>query len=108
MMVELPSEAMLVDVLPEPLPACVLVVTPPPGPEVVPLTRPPPAVTEVDMPPALVEALLGRSSPGLRSTTLQLLVEDELELPPELAELLLLELVCAAATAVPRPKTTQA
>jgi hypothetical protein len=90
--VDVPSEAVLVEKLPDP-PEWVTV---PPGPVVVPLTLPPPAVIDVDMP------LLapGRLSPFLSSTTLQFLLSDEvlLEPPPALA-VELLELVCADAVA---------
>jgi len=87
--VVLPSDAELVEKLPEP-PEWVTV---PPGPVVVPVTWPPPAVIEVDMP--LLEP--GGLSPFLSSTTLQFLSFDEVlllvEPVPELAVELLDELV---------------
>ena len=97
--VVLPSDAELVEKLPEP-PEWVTV---PPGPVVVPLTCPPPAVIEVDM----LLLAPGADSPFFNSTTLQFLPfdDDDDELVPEpvpaLAVELLLELVCADAAATP-------
>jgi len=103
--VELPSDEVLVEKLPDP-PDWVTV---PPGPVVVPVTLPLPALIDVDM------VLLpdGGLSPFFNSTTLQLSVDVDVpepvparavdvlpdELPDELDELL--ELVCAIA--VDRP-----
>jgi hypothetical protein len=103
--VVLPSDALLVEKLPEP-PECVTV---PPGPVVVPLTWPPPALIEVDMPVLLAP---GADSPFFSSTTLQFLpFEDEDELVPEpvpaLAVELLLELVCADAADTPTAVTAR-
>ena len=87
-----PSDAMLVETLPEPD----VVVIVPPGPVVVARTWPPPAVTDADRPP-----LPGTLSPGFSSTTLQLALELELVEPDPPEELLLelLELVWAKAKA---------
>ncbi|MCW5737002.1 MAG: hypothetical protein KIS73_22950 [Enhydrobacter sp.] len=83
---DLPSDALLVDKLPEP-PEWVTV---PPGPEVVPLTLPPPAVIDVD----IELEPDGGASPFFSSTTLQLLDEDDVPaVAPLELELLLLELV---------------
>jgi hypothetical protein len=94
--VVLPSDALLVEKLPEP-PDWVTV---PPGPVVVPVTLPPPAVIEVDMPELVAPGAL---SPFLSSTTLQFLSFEDvlllLEPVPALAVELLLELVCAEAAA---------
>jgi hypothetical protein len=101
--VDLPSDALLVEKLPDP-PECVTV---PPGTVVVPLTFPSPAVIEVDIelePP-------GGDSPFFSSTTLQLSDEDDEVLPavpaatlaPELVELL--ELLCATAADAPTANT---
>ena len=100
--VVLPSDAELVEKLPEP-PEWVTV---PPGPVVVPLTCPPPAVIEVDM----LLLAPGADSPFFNSTTLQFLpFDDDEELVPEpvpaLAVELLLELVCADAAATPTAVT---
>ena len=100
--VVLPSDALLVEKLPEP-PEWVTV---PPGPVVVPLTCPPPAVIEVDM----LLLAPGADSPFFNSTTLQFLpFDDDEELVPEpvpaLAVELLLELVCADAAATPTAVT---
>src|SRR5205814_1330672 len=92
-----PSDAELVEKLPEPL-ECVTV---PPGPVVVPLTLPSPAVIDVDRPVLAPGGL----SPFFSSTTLQFLSFDDvlllLDPPPTLAVDELEELVCA--NAVPRP-----
>jgi len=104
--VELPSDDVLVEKLPDP-PEWVTV---PPGPVVVPLTLPSRASIEVDR----ELAPDGADSPFLRSTTLHLSVEVDV-VPPEpvvacavdelLEELpddeLLLELVCAIAVDMP-------
>jgi len=101
--VVLPSDAELVEKLPEP-PEWVTV---PPGPVVVPLTWPPPAVIDVDM----VLLAPGALSPFLSSTTLQFLSFDDvlllLEPAPALAVELLLELVCADAAAMPTAVTAR-
>jgi hypothetical protein len=100
--VVLPSEALLVEKLPEP-PEWVTV---PPGPVVVPLTWPPPAVMEVDMP----ELLPGGVSPFFNSTTLQFLSDEDalpLEPVPALAVELLELLVCADAAAMPTAVTAR-
>lgn len=99
--VDLPSDAVLVDKLPEP-PECVTV---PPGPVVVPLTLPLPAVIDVDIE---VEPE-GGASPFFSSTTLQLSDEDD-AVPPEPVVALavaLLELVWAAAMDVPMAATVK-
>ena len=100
--VDLPSDALLVEKLPDP-PEWVTV---PPGPVVVPLTCPPPAVIDVDM----LLLAPGADSPFFNSTTLQFLpFDDDDELVPEpvpaLAVELLLELVCADAAAMPTAVT---
>jgi hypothetical protein len=94
--VDFPSDALLVDMLPLP-PECMVVV--PAGPVVLPLTVPPPAVMEVER---LVE---GGFSPDLSSTILQL--PDELVADPPLLELLEL-LVCAIAMVAPNPMAANA
>jgi len=87
--VELPSDALPVEKLPDP-PEWVTV---PPGPVVVPLTLPSPAVIDVD-----IEE--GADSPFFNSTTLQLLEElPEVPVPTLAPELL--ELVCATAPVTP-------
>jgi hypothetical protein len=98
--VDLPSDALLVEKLPEP-PEWV---TDPPGPVVVPLTLPSPAVIDVD----IVEPD-GADSPFFSSTTLQLSDEDVLlDAPaPAVALELLLELVCATAAVAPTANTAR-
>lgn len=84
--VDIPSDALLVEELPEP-PEWLTV---PPGPVVVPLTLPLPAVIDVDT------ELEGGDSPFFNSTTLQLSVEEDVELDepaPDVELLVLLELV---------------
>ena len=87
--VDLPSDELLVEKLPDPPPEWVTV---PPGPDVVPLTLPLPAVIDVDMEPEPD----GGDSPFFSSTTLQLSDEDDVvpDAPaPEVELLVLLELV---------------
>jgi len=82
--VELPSDELLVDMLPAPLEW----LTVPPGPVVVPLTLPLPAVIDVDI------ELEGGASPFFSSTTLQLPDDDDVEPETPAPELeVLLELV---------------
>jgi hypothetical protein len=103
--VDLPSDALLVAMLPEPLEW----VTVPPGPVVVPLTLPLPAVIDVDI------ELAGADSPFFISTTLQFSDEDEDDpavvpaatLAPDVLELELLELVWAMAADAPMAATAR-
>jgi hypothetical protein len=107
--VELPSDEVLVEKLPEPPDVIV-----PPGPVVVPVTLPLPAVIDVDM-----ELLPdGGDSPFFSSTTLQLSVDvDEVPEPvparavdvllDELPDDELLELVCAIAVDMPTADTAR-
>lgn len=107
--VELPSDEVLVEKLPEPPDVIV-----PPGPVVVPVTLPSPAVIDVDM-----ELLPdGADSPFFSSTTLQLSVDvDEVPDPvparavdvllEELPDDELLELVCAIAVDMPTAETAR-
>lgn len=95
--VELPSDELLLDMLPEPLDCVVM----PPGPEVDAVTRPLPAETETPVP-------AGVDSPGLSSTTRQLEL-DETEAPgadeeeeEELLALCAIEAVLSAASAAAR------
>jgi hypothetical protein len=98
--VDLPSDALLVEKLPEP-PEWVIV---PPGPVVVPLTLPSPAVIDVD----IEVELDGADSPFFSSTTLQLSDEDVLpDAPVPVLELELLELVCATAAVTPTANTAR-
>jgi hypothetical protein len=100
--VVLPSDAVLVEKLPEP-PEWVTV---PPGPVVLPLTLPPPAVIDVDM----LLLAPGGLSPFLSSTTLQFLSFEDvllLEPPPARAVELLELLVCADAAATPTAVTAR-
>ena len=106
--VELPSDEVLVEKLPEPPE-----VTVPPGPVVVPVTLPLPALIEVDM----VLLPEGADSPFFKSTTLQLSVDDDVPepvparavdvLPDELLDDELLELVCAIAVDMPTAETAR-
>ena len=112
--VELPSDEVLVEKLPEPPE-----VTVPPGPVVVPVTLPLPALIEVDM----VLLPEGADSPFFKSTTLQLSVDDDVPEPvparavdvlpddellvDEPPDELLLELVCAKAVDMPTAETAR-
>jgi len=105
--VDLPSDAVLVEKLPDP-PEWVTV---PPGPVVVPVTLPSPAVMEVD----IEVELDGTDSPFFNSITLQLSDDDDdvppvvpaATLAPELELELLDELLCATAADVPTANTAR-